>query len=401
MTGRSLAARLALLALGLLVSVAMVEAGLRLTGLRRQFAQADASVGYVLTPNFTRAVPITDPPAHVVSLRTNNLGLRRDVDTEVARAAGVRRVLVLGDSQTEGIVENQDTFSALLEAELRRATPVEVLNAGVSGYSPLLEWLWWQQRGQPLRPDVILLVLYSGNDIAELSMRNEDFGGFGPPFAIPYLAVSPGSMQLEPAGSERGWGGRADHFLRSYLRSYELVRRVLRSPSPGGDPAITAVAAHCPGCLQSLWQEWLATSQPATLEDGFARVALLLERLQVAAQAVGAQLIVAVLPTKLQVEPATVAMPVGRAREQLALPVADPAFDETVHLRLLEVARRRGLPTIDLLPPLRQAYAATGAQMYWQQDWHLNPAGHGEVAKALLPGLLASVGSPTANRPFP
>lgn len=356
-----------------------------MTGLSRHFAEAHATIGYVLTPSFTRHVPIVDPPAHRVSLRTNNLGLRRDQDTQVDKPDGLRRLLVLGDSQSEGIVDNRDTFSARLERRLGGSASVEVLNAATSGYSPLLALLWWREYGVQLSPDMLLLALYSGNDIGELLMRHEDFGGYGPTFSIPFLEASAEGFRMALPGSESGAPGRIDYVLRSRLRSYALLRRALRRRSSPVAPELAAVAAECPGCLQSLWQEWLLTTQPSALEDGFARLRYVLDELQRDADHHGVKLVLAVIPTRSQVEPESSPAAVQNARARLRLPTDVPPLDEQVHRRLVEEGTRRRLPTIDLLPPLREAHRRRGVPLYWSFDWHLNPEGHAAIAEEIAP----------------
>ena len=67
---------------------------------------------------------------------TNNLGLREDADTDVAKAG--LRILVTGDSHTDGMCANSESFPNRLEALLAERRPgevVEVLNAGRGGFS--------------------------------------------------------------------------------------------------------------------------------------------------------------------------------------------------------------------------------------------------------------------------
>ncbi len=73
-------------------------------------------------------------------LYTNSLGFK-DASTRVVPLVGRdHRVLLMGDSFTEGIgVAFEDTFAGLLyRAGLDRATPVEFLNGSAAGYSPVL-----------------------------------------------------------------------------------------------------------------------------------------------------------------------------------------------------------------------------------------------------------------------
>ncbi len=77
------------------------------------------------------------------------------------------RILVLGDSITFGIyVDDDETFCRLLEKKSREVgIPLEVLNGGVDGYWPRNELLWFGSRGISFGPDIVILVLYIGNDV--------------------------------------------------------------------------------------------------------------------------------------------------------------------------------------------------------------------------------------------
>lgn len=363
---------------GAFLGLAAVEAAMRLAGVGRVFAEADPVLGYRLTPSFTRTVTLFEAPGGELRLATNDRGLRRDQPTTVAKAPGTKRVLVVGDSQTEGIVDNADTFSARLE-ELLGA---EVLNAGVSGYSPLLELLALDERSG-LQPDVIVLVLYTGNDVGELTARRADFGGFGPSFAIPILVRTDGAWIVEPPAAAEGWLGRADVWLQSRLRLYAALRRRLQPPTTAHTPAeLAAAVAECFGCAQALWQPWLAERQPeafAAAEAAFDEIA---RRLAERSRR-GARLVVAVLPSKIEVEPETVAREVESAATTLGLRRPPAEMNAAVRARMLAALARHGLDPLDLTPALRAAFESAGEPLYWNADWHLNPRGHRAVAEAL------------------
>jgi hypothetical protein len=70
--------------------------------------------------------------------RTNSLGFRDAARRIVQLQSGSSRVLLLGDSFTEGIgVPYQRTFAGILDS-IASARGVEVLNAAVSSYSPVI-----------------------------------------------------------------------------------------------------------------------------------------------------------------------------------------------------------------------------------------------------------------------
>jgi len=103
------------------------------------------------------------------SIQANSLGLR---SPEISRAHTEHsvRIAVIGASSVMGANErdNEHTFPAQLEGLLREALPnkrIDVINAGIAGYSLADERVMLERRIAPLRPD--LVILYTGfNDFA-------------------------------------------------------------------------------------------------------------------------------------------------------------------------------------------------------------------------------------------
>jgi len=95
--------------------------------------------------------------AHV---RTNRFGLRGR-ETTRPKPPGVLRILSLGESSSFGIkVEEDETYAAVLERLLNvpgRPRRVEVLNAGVIGWSMAQSVIWLEREGIGFEPDVVLL----------------------------------------------------------------------------------------------------------------------------------------------------------------------------------------------------------------------------------------------------
>jgi lysophospholipase L1-like esterase len=99
-------------------------------------------------------------------LRTNELGFRDDKDVIPPKEAGEFRIVVLGDSFTVSAgVEYRDTFTSVLEAQLRKQRPkTRVINLAVSGYNPVQYALVLDEVGLSLKPDLIVVGLFPEND---------------------------------------------------------------------------------------------------------------------------------------------------------------------------------------------------------------------------------------------
>jgi len=107
-----------------------------------------------------------------VRFRTNSLGMRGS-EPDLQAAEGSLRVLILGDDTVAGTwLRDEHTLSAQLQRHLAANLngPVEVLNAGVPGYSPVLSVLQYDQDLVRLRPDVVILH-FDMSDIADESIH--------------------------------------------------------------------------------------------------------------------------------------------------------------------------------------------------------------------------------------
>ncbi|MCC6408699.1 MAG: SGNH/GDSL hydrolase family protein [Planctomycetes bacterium] len=99
--------------------------------------------------------------------RTNSTGARED--HEFARDALDTFVLAIGDSHTEGLCDNADSWPNRLEVELTTRRPgarIEVYNTGTSSYS-LFHYWGVLEKFLPQRPDCVIVCMYGGNDFIE------------------------------------------------------------------------------------------------------------------------------------------------------------------------------------------------------------------------------------------
>ena len=162
---------LALAAVWVGASLALTELGLRawqaMEEAPRGIWEASSSRHHALVAGATirqRSAEF-DCPWH-----NNALGMR-DRDRTLHKPPGAYRILFLGDSMVQGHgVALEDTIPTRLEAELQAASPdrpIEVLNAGVFGYSPMLEWLYLREIADALEPDLVLLGFTLANDVGE------------------------------------------------------------------------------------------------------------------------------------------------------------------------------------------------------------------------------------------
>lgn len=311
-------------------------------------------------------------------LRTNNLGLRADAPTAIEKPAGVTRVLVLGDSQTDAYVANRDSWPMVLEGSLDGAPGgggrrFEVLNAGVVGYAPMHEYLWWRLRGRELDADVVVLAYYVGNDLLGADGGRLRQGADG----RWELDESP-----RPPPTER---------LRTRLvracRLCGLVRDGL--PASLVDDVMARVGMLTPadlvhrrygGCIwDSLEQTRLLSGNPDAYAAKLRATEEILRRLRDETAAAGQRFVVALLPSKIQIEDDGEAEHVASL---LGIELPPEPFEDRVRRDVGAVCERLGIATVDLRPELAAAHAAAGAPLFYPADWHLNALGNRAVGES-------------------
>ena len=308
----------------------------------------DAVVGHRLRPNaharYTTVEFSTD-------LKINAQGVRDDEDIG-PKAPNERRIVILGDSLVLSVqVPLAETFGKRLEARLNAedgAHHWRVINAGVQGYSPVEEWLFYEHVASAFEPDVVLVVAFVGNDAIEAYDRASWIDADHPP-------------QLSATDRART---RLSRFIRSsmvlqYIQlRIDLLRSKLTTPGPER-PLVTYAADPPPEVAQGLEVSRRAYGLIATR-----------------AAADGANTGIVLMPARFQTDDADYG--------HLAA---------TVHAVGGELVRNSGserfaaalaplqLPMLDLQPVL--AAQPDRAGLFFQRNVHLTPRGHEVVAAAL------------------
>lgn len=167
------------LVIGLVISlfslfliIFMLEIGLRFMGYTtkhlfpKEFISKDGDF-HTLAPNVNSRHKLKE---FDIKFQTNSFGLRDKEYPE--KTQNDYRILALGDSFTMGWgVEQDQVFTEVLERDFVKEKPyacnVEVLNGGVYGYGTVEELLFLGKKGLKLKPDLVILTFFIGNDIFE------------------------------------------------------------------------------------------------------------------------------------------------------------------------------------------------------------------------------------------
>lgn len=394
---RRLVVNLIVLAIG--VSVALLIAEVALRALKGRHPIATARYGKI--PNVTQRgtyLPWELRPGAVdrqldpygefdCEFRINSSGLRDDEISPV-KPAGVKRILMLGDSMTVGWgVEQSECFAGRLDALLNDGsappgspgTRHEVVNCGwASWYTTDGAYVFLKHRIDELDPDLVVLDFFL-NDPAEL--RPSDWR-------------PPGCDLPDTIAASREVGGEGGiaavrKKIRDYLaqRSYvmNLLKRIWQSSIQRrrlGEDVFTLDAARraeYPACAVLLFAE----EYPPDFEERFELTERLIVGMRDLVQSHGAELAVAIMPADFQI--------VAAKRERYGiLPVIfhdQPYVEGKAQRRVTALCERNGIPVFDVLPALRQECAGG---CFYTYDPHPTPAGHEIIAEAMVDYLRSS-----------
>ena len=302
-------------------------------------------LGHVHKPNAVRETRVPEHPDGRVFFRTEGRGFRADADIAVPKPPDTWRLLVLGDSHVDGVVDNAESLTTGLSTRLMvwaraagSAGRVEVVNGGTGHWGPTqygaAPGVWAE-----LEPDACLVLLYDGNDFLDV-------------------------LAAEERAGRRPLTRGVDHFDK-LLAAQEVVGEHVS---------------------QQLNQDLVMAADPAASDDAL--------RLTLAAlkQAAGrCPLSVAVLPTAGSVQPPS-AEQQAHIGGVLGLSPSQRLSGRGLSQRLLVALEDEGVAAMDTWPALYAARHGLPAldglkrpsqKMFWTSDQHLSVHGHAAVARAV------------------
>ncbi len=264
-------------------------------------------------------------------LRTNAQGFREDLPTPLLPETGVFRVIALGDSHTDGVATNAQTWPNVLEQELVEKAgyrSVEVINAGVGYYGPD-QWADLGLELQALQPSLYIVAMYLGNDFLDAVAEGERRG------------------ELRFQRPSNWW------------------------------PRLERVAKGAPGPVhQALNQQALFAHFPDLMGPAVERTERALVRLGTS----GVPVWVVPLPPRVELSPETPEMLAWEA--ELELKPEHRRLHQRLEVDLREAIEGSNSPRFTWIDP-RPALEPLGPEAYWPEDHHLAPSGLLAVGRLL------------------
>lgn len=263
-----------------------------------------------------------------IVLQTNNLGFREDNDTSEHKSKGIVRILVTGDSHIDGVVNNTESFANRLEFRLNRGltTPgYECINGGVGHFGPQ-NYSGFLKRFLYLKPDVFFVVIYTGNDF------------------IDAICIEEFHQRLKTKK-------RPDGYLEKLTAANKIIDGNL---------------------AQAINQVYFFKAHPHLKDKALEITKTHLEIITKMCKDNNIKLIVALLPTKTDVEPNTDAERIKAANEILQLTDTDLAVNRHLAISLAAWLEMKKINYIDLYEHMKNK----DRTLFWKKDHHLNTDGH-------------------------
>lgn len=333
---------------------------------------------------------------------TNELGIRYP-QISGEKPTGSTRILLLGDSFTEGVgVEAADTFGALLQDHYSGASGNEVLfiNGGLGGEGPTRFWRLFNDVGLALGPDGLLLCIYA-NDLMDTPepLSREDL----------YRLVP------ERHGFDKLVHGLLPHVYMLMSEAGRIVARELRQS--GGFVATVSGHARQQGISEDAIENW-KTGLPQELveasdnnefnksllsmglfhpdywseainitspraERKYQAMTVVLDEISAVAREHAMAVGLVYIPAPLQYDPSRHASwnpwVIGgvQFRKEWLTEVAE------IQQRLSAWAQRQSIPFLDLTPVLREE-VQRGSELNYKLDGHWNARGHSVAGRAIV-----------------
>jgi lysophospholipase L1-like esterase len=337
--------------------------------------QYDPNAGWKCYPNLDARYLL--PGSFNVRVRCNRQGLR-DSDKSYIKAAGIRRIIVLGDSFMWGYgVENNEMFSTVLQ-DLIPGT--ETVNFGVNGYSTVQQFVRLESEGLRYEPDVTVLV-FVWNDLED----NFDDKKGGRPVAVidkdNTLRIANRPVRRHWKSPVQQWFRYHSHLFRFGEYNLELIKHAFkdRRRAAGGTSGVAFAADGSRPRTPMAFSVADVYAQPnAEIDLAWKAVYLLLSGIKQMATADGGRLVVVYAATREAVD--------RRIFERAILRVGknpqSSAFDwDRPSDRLEELCAALDIVYVNLTPVFR-AHVKPGS-LFLRKNPHWSADGHRLAAQTV------------------
>ena len=286
------------------------------------------------------------PHSSYYGFELNSRGFH-DVEFNIRKEAGTFRVVGLGDSFAFGVVPHAFNYLTLIKERLKSSgMAFELINMGIPGIGPREYLAVLIHEGLQLKPDMVLLSFFIGNDFLETTKVNRLY-------RYSYLASL--TKYLYDVSTKMG--------------NFEFTTR-----NYDDDASLFTSAAYVE--LERMISG-IFLKRNEYFETLFADTVGHLANIKRVCDLSGIQLVIALIPDEMQVEPILQQQVIeSSARDRDAYDFEKPNERLKAELRKLEIDH------VDLLPAFREE--TMRSRLYRRNDTHWNIKGNDLAAKLIL-----------------
>lgn len=288
------------------------------------------------------------------------------------------RIIMMGDSFTEAVqVPWRENYCSILENALNKkyqplSKAVWVMNAGVSGYSPIAEFQYFRKELKRLKPDIIVLQMcpndvFEDHKAAAMGVLDKE----GLPLVIsryfrPHINVP----------DERKWLFRLKEALLKHSRLAEAINRMIYKN-------LKKTREQKVMCARDEFNDnnqFFIIDEKSPLyqnqsyrEEWLLKTFFYLKKLHQEVENSGAKLVIMLIPHEAQLLLKTY-------HPYVYIYFKNPPAGTYLNDRLSLFCRDENIPFLDVKAVFDQH---SGDDLYWPDDGHLRPRGHQIVGEAL------------------
>jgi hypothetical protein len=372
---------------------------------RDAFRRDGLGPGGFLTEGF--AGDVQNGYGGTVHWRNNSQGFRNDKDFAIPPAENTFRVLSLGDSFTGGYRVGQDqTFSFLVERSVSAHHPSRNIEVMVSVIEDPLTGLYYlASRGNAYSPDLVVLGITLGNDLAQI------YSNLGQTYDV--TSEFPFIVRLNDRGTRDAWVKKLEaqtlpaDCLTPRVTTDEQAKPVWSDIYPwwprNGLRLVTLLSQigrrfhhEAPQTVVSNWEEYRAPRlfdsnglgiflklPPENVRNAYEGLFKTLGALSRFCRAADLECLVVIFPQRFQIQD----QDWDKTIEVYGL--RDECFDRQLpNRRIAEFCRKNDIDCLDPTPQMRAAYEGSRKSLYFpNHDMHWNARGHRVLADVLGPAI--------------
>ena len=336
---------------------------------------ADETLGWIHKPNTEGIFASSEFTTHI---KINSKGLR-DREYNYNKPDGIKRIIVLGDSQTEGWgVEDGERFTEVLEDSLLK--DVQVINMGVWSYGNDQELLTLKNEGVKYNPDLVI-VAFSCNDIVDNMNSDNNMFVLNADNELILTNISV-SRKSDASDNQNNLFVTFQRFFQKYSHTYHFAfNRLLTNPI-GKNLLVTLIAKLGLTEIYTQWYNLFSNTYTPEVQYGCNLTKAILKEIDVVAKENNAKTLIVLTTRQFQVYYDTWREAAGKVGITTQFCNISKPND-----LIVEFGKKNDILVLDLLPEFRE-HAENGEQLHFYKDGHWNANGHKLAAELIYDKLI-------------